>query len=290
MDVPRKLEFTHDPVDNRGVHDLVSIDGQIVNPVDARLDAVSRAALYGAGVFTTLAIYDGQPFLWDKHWRRLDSNSTVIGIDLSGITKTVVKRSLMSLMEANGVTTGRARITLFDRSASDLWPYGSQQNVVVLITTGDAKGIPREMRITTSNFRINSTSPLKDVKSCNYLERLMVREDATRRQFDDCIQLNERGEVASASMANVFWLKDGELFTPSLETGCLAGTTREFIEENLACSRVAIGPAALTSADAVYLTSAGYGVVQVAEFDGRRFPKRDHPILGLLPSRSESPT
>ena len=101
------------------VHDLVSIDGNLANPADARLEAVSRAALYGAGVFTTIAIYDGEPFLWDKHWRRLDSNSTVIGIDLSGITKTIVKRSLRSLLDANHVTNGRARITLFDRSRDD---------------------------------------------------------------------------------------------------------------------------------------------------------------------------
>ena len=266
------------------MHDLVSIDGNLVRPADARLDAVSRAALYGAGVFTTIAVLDGEPFLWDKHWRRLDSNSTVIGIDLGGATKAVVKRSLRSLLEANGVTNGRARVTLFDRSATELWHYGTEQNEVVLITTADARSGSPELRVTTSHFRINSTSPLKDVKSCNYLERLMAREDATRRGFHDCIQLNERGEVASASMANLFWLKDGELFTSSLETGCLAGTTREFIEESLACSRVTVGLDELRNADAIFLTSAGYGVVQVSEFEGRWFKKVDHPILHLMPS------
>ena len=267
------------------VHDLVSIDGNLVSPADARLEAVSRAALYGAGVFTTIAIYDREPFLWDKHWRRLDSNSTVIGIDLSGITKTIVKRSLRSLLDANQVTNGRARITLFDRSASDLWPYGTQQNVIVLISTAEARSVSEDLRVTTSHFRINSTSPLKDVKSCNYLERLMAREDAIRREFHDCIQLNERGEVASASMANVFWVKDGELFTPSLETGCLAGTTREFVKDNLPCSRVTVDLDELRNADAIFLTSSGYGVAQVSEFDGRRFKKTDHPILGLFPPR-----
>ena len=270
------------------MHDLVSIDGQIVSPGEARLDAVSRAALYGVGVFTTLAIHDGEPFLWDKHWRRLDSNATVIGIDLTGITKSTLRRSLMSLLAANGVSNGRARITLFDRSPSDLWPYDAEQNLVVLITTAEAKSAPQELRITTSHFRINSTSPLKDIKSCNYLERLMAREDATRRGFHDCIQLNERDEVTSASMANLFWLKGGELFTPSLETGCLAGTTREFIEENLPCSRVIVGLEDLRSADAIFLTSTGYGVVQVIEFDGRGFAESRHPILGLLPPRSNS--
>ena len=59
----------------------------------------------------------------------------------------------------------------------------------------------------------------------------MALENAKAKGFDEAIRLNERGEVASACMANVFWIKDKKLFTPDLETGCLAGTTREFIIE-----------------------------------------------------------
>ena len=97
------------------------------------------------------------------------------------------------------------------------------------------------------------------------------------------IQLNERDEIASACMANVFWLSNGKLFTPSLETGCLPGTMREFMLENLECDEVEAGIEQIRSADEIFLTSAGIGVTQVAEFDGRRLAGEPHAITGLIP-------
>jgi 4-amino-4-deoxychorismate lyase len=123
------------------------------------------------------------------------------------------------------------------------------------------------------------------VKSCNYLEKIIAKDEAKQRGFDEAIQLNERGDVASACMANVFWRRSGKLFTPSLETGCLPGTTREFVLENIDCDEVALGIEELRTADEIFLTSAGLGVVQVAEFDGRKVQRNEHAIMKLVPSR-----
>lgn len=264
------------------MHEFVSIDGVIALPAEAKLDALSRAALYGAGVFTTIRIYDREPFLLPKHWRRLESNAIALGIDLSSITESVVKRALKKLVEKNNVENGRARVTLFDTSSTDLWRYDCPGETAMLISTADSRTAPEKLRLTVSPYQINSTSPLKDIKSTNYLERLIAREDATQRGFDDCVQLNERGEVASASMANLFWLKDGKLFTPSLETGCLAGTTREFVIENHECEKVRVGLDELRNADAIFLTSAGYGIALVAEFDGQKLRSIPHAITSLV--------
>jgi branched-subunit amino acid aminotransferase/4-amino-4-deoxychorismate lyase len=83
-------------------------------------------------------------------------------------------------------------------------------------------------------------------------------------------------------MANVFWLKDTTLYTPSLKTGCLPGTTREYIIENLKCSEVEATMNELNSVDAIFLTSAGIGVVQISEFEGRVMEKNPHEILELI--------
>jgi branched-subunit amino acid aminotransferase/4-amino-4-deoxychorismate lyase len=87
-------------------------------------------------------------------------------------------------------------------------------------------------------------------------------------------------------MANIFWSRNGKLFTPSLETGCLPGTTREFVIENIDCEEVVVGIEELRSANEIFLTSAGIGVVQIAEFEGRELQRNDHTIMKLLPSRS----
>ncbi|MEP6788123.1 MAG: aminotransferase class IV, partial [Acidobacteriota bacterium] len=126
---------------------------------------------------------------------------------------------------------------------------------------------------------------LAGVKSCNYLEKIIALDEAKARGFDEVIQVNERGFITSAVMANVFWLKDGVLHTPSLTTGCLPGTTREFVLENIECREIEATLDELNKADAIFLTSAGLGVTQVAEFGSRKIEKKDHPILDLLPKR-----
>ncbi|MBV9215096.1 MAG: aminotransferase class IV, partial [Acidobacteria bacterium] len=100
--------------------------------------------------------------------------------------------------------------------------------------------------------------------------------------FDEAIRVNERGIVTSGTMTNVFWSKGGRLFTPDLKTGCLPGTTREFVLENLEVKEVEAAIDELKGADAIYLTSAGLGVIAVDEFDGREFPQIEHPITGQL--------
>jgi branched-subunit amino acid aminotransferase/4-amino-4-deoxychorismate lyase len=115
---------------------------------------------------------------------------------------------------------------------------------------------------------------------------LLAHEQAKVRGFDEAIRLNERGEVTSGCVSNVFWVKEGRLFTPALSTGCLAGTTREYVLENLECSEVEAGVAEIERADAIFLTSAGIGVVAVGEFHGRKPPETKHPILELIPAEN----
>src|SRR4030095_12996212 len=88
--------------------------------------------------------------------------------------------------------------------------------------------------------------------------------------------LNERGEIVSATTANLFWAKDGTIHTPALSTGALAGVTRECVLEiaNKHFIPVLEGiyeMADLTDADEIFLTSSGLGVAPVTTFDFRRY-------------------
>jgi branched-chain amino acid aminotransferase len=268
------------------VHEFVSMNNEILSASAGTVRAASASTLYGKGVFTTVAILAGRPFLWEKHWRRLEDNCGRIGIDPHEHTENVVQDALYRLIDKNDFHYGRARITFFDESASELWPYDeSNRKTTLLITTADFRPPSTEFKLGISPFRVNSASPLAAVKSCNYLEKLLALEEVRRRGFSEGIQLNERGEVTSACMANIFWLKDGRLFTPSLETGCIPGTTREFVLEELDCDETVVDIGALRSADEIFLTSAGLGVVQAAELDGHPLERRAHPLTDLLPQR-----
>lgn len=265
------------------MYELVSFNNQIVAAGDASVSCLSSAAIYGKGIFTTVAVYDGKPFLWEKHWRRLRDNPAKLGIDTSYFSEAAVKDSLNKIIKENEFVHGRARITFFDEAPSAIWPFGGQLKTSILITTADFRGISDDFKLTVSPFLLNSTSPLAGIKSCNYLEKILALNEAKDKGFDEAVCINERGEITSACMANIFWLKDRTLFTPTLKTGCLAGTTREHVLENVDCFEVLEGLESLRTADAIFLTSAGIGVVQTAEIDGRKLPKIDHAILNLSP-------
>jgi branched-chain amino acid aminotransferase len=243
----------------------------------------SGGLLNGKGVFSTLRIVDASPFLWAKHWRRIVSNAYKIGLDISAFDEQAVAALLAEAIETDAVIDGRARITFLDESPSPIWSDSTQGKTSLSIITGAPRPVPDEFKLTVSPHLVNSTSPLAGVKSCNYLENILALDEAKKRGFHEAIRLNEHGEITSGCMSNVFWLNAGRLYTPSLASGCLAGTAREFVLENLECKEVKTGLKALDTADEIFLTSAGIGVVQVAEFDGRSFGKRHHPILDLLP-------
>jgi branched-chain amino acid aminotransferase len=264
------------------MHEFISFNGKILAANETAVPAVSSAALYGRGVFTTIAVYDEVPFLWEKHWERLVGDSATIGLEIGAFSETGVLGSLAELLARNGVKTGRTRLTFFDRSGGGAWPAQVGNGVDLLIITADARPVPEKFRLTVSPYLLNSRSPLTGVKSCNYLENLMALEEARSRGFDEAVRINEYGDIASACMANIFLRKDGRFFTPQLISGGLAGTTREFFIEKADAEECVAVIEDLRFADAVMLTSAGLGVVEVSEFDERKYQTGVYDLTKIM--------
>src|SRR5438093_8032965 len=147
----------------------------------ARVAPVSSAMLYGRGVFTTLAIYNSEPFLWSKHWERLSANAEKLDIDLTGCTQKVVGEALQKLIAVNRVTYGRARVIFLARSGRESWKTKTPgaKKTDLLIMTGDVHKVPVSgLSLAVSPYRVNTSSPLAGIKSLNYLERILSREEA----------------------------------------------------------------------------------------------------------------
>ena len=248
------------------------------------MKGMSQAQLYGRGIFTTVALRNGEAFVWEKHWSRLVTNAKQVGIDIGKISESSVRGAMSDVIEQEKIVDGRARITFSDNRSGGIWPDDNQQkeNTAISIIAGPRRPVPRPFTCYFSPHSINSRSPLAGVKSCNYLENILAVEDAKRRGCSEAVRLNERGHVAGACMANVFWLRGDRLFTPSLSTGCLPGTTREFVLENLECDEVEATVDEIGSADAVFLTSAGLGIVAVDKFSDRELSSTDNPIIRSL--------
>ena len=102
------------------MHEFVSFHCGIIASGGTSVSALSSATLYGKGIFTTIAIHDSEAFLWEKHWRRLVSNAETAKIDIAEFSESDVKQALAEIIRKNNCINGRARITFFDESPSDI--------------------------------------------------------------------------------------------------------------------------------------------------------------------------
>lgn len=261
------------------MHPVIYLNKTMVEATRARVAPVSSAMLYGRGVFTTLVIYNGKPFLWPRHWRRLSAHAGKLDVNLDGITENIVGEALQKLIAVNEVKKGRARVILLARSGRDIWKAKEPgaRKTDLLIMTGEAQKLsPNGLSLAVSPYRITTLSPLVGIRSLNYLDHVLSWEEAQARDFDESVMLNERGEIVSATMANIFWAKEGTIQTPKLSTGALAGITRECVIQLAAKHYIPLIEGVyemsdLTEADEIFLTSSGLGVAPVTTFDFRRY-------------------
>ncbi len=285
------------------IHSRIILNNRLVDAKRARLSAVSATTLYGRGAFTTLAVYDSRPFLWREHFRRLRAHAARLSVDCAPLgDEDFFRAQLGRVIEANKVRNGRARVSLLARETGGVWrttkprsnrsdrsdrnapedsltspqPAESATASDSLIITGDARPPRDELNLTVSPYRVNTLSPLAGIKSINYLEHLSVWEEARRRDFDEAVVLNERGEIVSAAMANIFWAAKGALHTPALACGALEGTTRACVlrladELSVPTVEGVYDLSHLSDADEIFLTSAGLGVSLVTTFDFHRY-------------------
>jgi branched-subunit amino acid aminotransferase/4-amino-4-deoxychorismate lyase len=206
------------------------------------------------------------------------------GVETGEFEEQTVGAALTELIAANGVSEGRARVTLLQSSlAGGPWKIVGDETRVgarptdLIIMTGEAHAPATDsLALTVSPYRVNSHSPLAGVKSQNYLDHILAQEETRGRGFDEAVRLNERGETVSATMANLFWVTDGKVHTPALQTGALAGTTRASIialarELNIPLLEGVYELSDLGDAQEIFLTSSGLGVAIVTTFDFHQY-------------------
>jgi branched-subunit amino acid aminotransferase/4-amino-4-deoxychorismate lyase len=272
------------------MHPVIYLNKTMVEATKARVAPVSSAMLYGRGVFTTLAIYNSQPFLWTKHWQRLTTHAKKLDVDFTGCNEKNVGDALHKLISVNQVKEGRARVIMLARHGRDIWKTkvpGAKKTDLLIMTGDPQKLAPTGLSLAVSPYRVNTFSPLSGIKSLNYLDHVLSWEEAQSRDFDEAVVLNERGELVSATTANLFWAKNGTLHTPNLNSGALAGITRECVidianKHFIPLLEGIYEMTDLTDADEIFLTSSSLGVAAVTTFDFRRYSVDGGRITGLI--------
>ncbi|GAH78708.1 unnamed protein product [marine sediment metagenome] len=147
-----------------------------------------------------------------------------------------LKGAVRDTIHANKLSDARVRITISIGEGGMVPDPSTCTQPTVLILAGHYKPYPKQVyekgfRAVVSSIRRNSQSPLSRLKSANYLENMLAKQEARAAGVDEAICLNEKGLLAEASMSNIFLVNDGILRTPGEESGILPGITREVVLE-----------------------------------------------------------
>ncbi|MFI2488513.1 aminotransferase class IV [Promicromonospora kroppenstedtii] len=205
---------------------VIWTEGRMVAPGEAALSAVDHGITVGDGVFETCAVLNGHAFALTRHLARLERSAAGMGMATLDLRKV---RDGVDAVLAASPDAGRLRITVTD----GVGPLGSgrsdgPQTVVVAAT--EAVVVPTG-RAARSPWTRNENSAVAGLKTTSYAENVVALADAIGKGADESVFANTAGDLCEGTGSNVFLELDGELVTPPLSVGCLAGITRELLLE-----------------------------------------------------------
>ena len=262
----------------------VNVNGRIADEQHAVVSVFDHGFLYGEGIYETLRTFNGEPFLFDRHMRRMRRSAGMLSLPVPLTDAQLHARCVETLNAAAlGGDTGRdayIRI-LLTRGVGELSydPAGCPAPTIIVIVKPQVDPPPAvyEQGVTVAIVPIvrnhpGTVNPL--IKSNNLLNNALAMQEAARRGAFEGVMRNYRGELAELTTANLFIVKDGAALTPPLETGLLPGITREFLFDVGAAAGIPVREQVMTDpdlfgADEAFLTSTTRGVVPIVRVDDR---------------------
>jgi len=263
---------------------FVNVNGTIVDQEHATVSVFDHGFLYGEGIYETLRTYNGQPFLFDRHMRRLRKSAEMLALTVP-MSDGQIDARFRETMQAAGLGSGPDREAyiriLVTRGIGELTydPAACPTPSVVVIVKPNvdppadarARGVKACLVGVVRNHP-GSVNPI--IKSNNLLNNALAMQEAFRRGGFEGIMRNYRGELAECTQSNLFIVKNGAALTPPVDAGLLAGITREFLFEVGAESGIPVREAVLRDedlfgADEAFLTSTTREIVPIVQVDDR---------------------
>ena len=252
---------------------LIFHNGRIIPLSEARLSPGQMGLLMGWGVFTTLRVYEGQPFAFNRHWTRMSHDAGRLGMSL-GYEEVAVRQSVSRLAEANHRPEGTARVS-FVKNHGGLWADAADSpETDLLIFTRQLVQWPAVHRLKLQQHALYSATRLAGAKMLSWVQNAGLLEKAHAEGFDDVLLLNESGHLAECTSANIFLVRDNRVLTPPLASGCLPGVTRDVLREvvpqaGLELCEQDLSPNDLTAASEVFISSTTREVAAVGSIDAQ---------------------
>jgi aminodeoxychorismate lyase len=258
----------------------INVDGFLYKEDEPVFKANNRAFKYGDALFETIRIIDGEPQFLEDHFIRLKKGMKILKMSSGNMSFNELKTQLVKLIEKNHIHKGgRIRLTVFRTGDGFYAPENEGKSYVI-------EAVPLENNSYTLNDKgltIDVYSELKrhrnilsPIKTTNNIPHVLAGIYKNENGLDDCLVLNDQGRIVEALSSNVFLYKNNNLYTPSLEEGCMDGVMRKQVlkiakEMNINVFEGMLNGSMLLQADEMFLTNAIVGVQWVASYGQKRY-------------------
>jgi branched-chain amino acid aminotransferase len=258
---------------------LIHLDGKLVPESEAKVSVFDHGLLYGDGCFEGIRIYNGRVFRLTEHLVRLYESARSICLTIP-ISFEEMEKATLETVAANNLRDGYIRLVITRGVGSlGLNPYQCPKAGVIIIASGITL-YPKEKYetglnlITCATRRPTAAALSPQVKSLNYLNNIMAKIECIQAGCEEGIMLNEQGNVAECTGDNVFVLKNGQVYTPTIASGALNGITRMAVIEVMREMGLTIHEVTMTrhdiyTADECFLTGTAAEVIPAVQYDRR---------------------
>jgi branched-chain amino acid aminotransferase len=243
------------------------VNGVVLDEDEARISVLDHGLVVGDGVFETVELAGGRTVALGRHLERLARSAAGLGLDPPDLGE--LRAAVGAVVAASGLLHGRIRLTVTDGTG----PLGSGRlpgRQTVVVTIAPRAEVHASSSVTVVPWRRNERGALSGLKTTSYGENVRALAWAVERGADEAIFANTADALCEGSGSNIFVVRHGELLTPPLASGCLAGITRALVlETHGAIEReIPIADFASAAVDEAFITSATRGVHPVSAIDG----------------------
>ena len=271
----------------------IFLNDRFVRKEDAMVSVFDHGFLYGDGIYETLRAYGGRIFMLRRHLARLRRSASLIGLDVPIVEEDWIPL-LQEAMKRNALSDAYLRITVSRGEGNiGLDPRLCPRPTVVVISL-PLKPYPAELfktgvSLALVSVRRNLAAALSpQIKSLNFLNNILAKQEAAGTGAFDGLMLNAEGHVAECTTSNIFFVKDGCIRTPSVACGILDGVTRDVVlslarEHEFHVEEGCYRPDALIEADECFLSNTTMEIMPVSDIDTHPIGKgMPGPLTGRL--------
>ena len=260
---------------------FLCINGEFKNSAEPVLSSTNRGFRYGDSLFESMRITNGNVQFLGDHFKRLRAAASVLRYNLSvEFNEAYVASLIGQLKEKNNIQNeARVRLSVFRNEGGYYTPSTNDVSFLIEMVPMAEMGYTLNLKGLTVDIYSEikkSRNSLAGFKNGNALIYIMAGLHKKQNNLDDCVLLNDKDNVIEASSSNVFAVKNGVLYTPPLEDGCVDGVMRRQILDLAKQNRTSVYEIALAfnvmlNADELFLTDAVNGIRWIGAYKSKRY-------------------